>query len=559
MHSFIGQLAEDLRTLFLRIVDEFIKLIVGIRLIGPSNFQRWFIAAGLGGVVGLVSYYFIELLQALTRFLYRADTDNLLYWVHIVPWWWIVMIPTMGGLITGLILWKFTPDGRVRSISHVIEAAALKNGRVHEKHGLASAFASFFSLSMGASAGQEGPLVHLSAVVASRLSAWFHADGMTARDFLACAAAAAIGASFNAPIAGIIFAHEIILRHYSVSSTTPITIASIMGTITGHLLSGGNFAEVQFFQLSVTSYSELPAFLLLGFVSGIVAAILVRSIFIAEDTCDMVQSHFKIPVWARPMIAGLLLGLLAISFPHIIGVGYQSTVKALHGNLAFTEILILVTIKILATSITLGGRMGGGVFSPSLMVGAMIGLAFGLIATSGTDIGAVQLYALAGMAAVSAAVLGAPLSTSLIVLEMTRDWNAALAVLAAVSVACGLAARLMDKSFFLSQLERRGLHIAAGPQAYLLATFKVTSHLSPLRLIEKSVAEYREMGAFVYAHESFEEALPKYEELDVTTLLVLSLPKEKDQQAEAIGQLEYLDVLRIYSHALADTSAEEHD
>ena len=559
MHKFAYQFVRDIKTLFVQIGQEFIKLLLSIRRIGPSHLQLWFIAAALGSVVGFVSFYFIFAMQATTRFLYRADSDNLLYWVHAIPWWWIVLIPTIGGLITGLILSNFTPDGRARSISHVIEAAALKNGRVNEKHGLASAFANFVSLAMGASAGQEGPLVHLGSIISSRLSTWLHADGMTARDFLACAAAASIGASFNAPIAGIIFAHEIILRHYSLSSTTPITIASIMGTIAGHLLSGGNFAQVQFFQLSVTSYSELPAFLLLGVISGIVASILVRSIFIAEDTGDRLESHFSIPMWARPTIAGLLLGLLAINFPHIIGVGYQSMVEALRGNIPFGEILVLVTIKVIATSITLGGRMGGGVFSPALMIGAMTGLAFGFVATTGTEIGTVQLYALAGMAAVSAAVLGAPLSTSLIVFEMTRDWNAALAVLAAVSVACGLATRLMDKSFFLSQLERRGLHIAAGPQAYLLATFKVTSHLQPLKLIAKRVAQYQEMGAFVYANESFEEAFPKYEQLDVISLLVLSVPKENDQKPEVIGQLDYLDVLRVYSHALADTSAEEHD
>ncbi len=540
---------------------EYQRIIEVVRRVGPSQLQLWVLAVVLGGIVGFVAYYFTLASGWLTRFLYNSDTNNLLYYVHTLPRWWIVLVPTLGGLLTGLILWRFTDDGRVRVIAQVIEAAATKNGRVDERSGWASAAASFLTISMGGSTGQEGPIVHLGATISSSIARWINADGMTGREMLACAASAAVASSFNAPIAGIIFAHEIILRHYSLASFTPIAIASIAGTVTGHLLTGGNFVEIQFFQLAVATYSELPAFALLGLVSGLLAVIVMRALFLAEDLGDIIQSKLAIRVWMRPMLAGLILGLIAIGFPHIIGIGYQTTLKALQGNLDVDEVLILVTIKVIAVAVTYGGRMGGGVFSPSLMIGALTGLAFGIIATSfADDTSAVQLYALAGMAAVSAAVLGAPLSTAIIVFEMTHDWQASLAVMTAVAVANGVATRLVNKSFFLTQLERRGLHIAAGPQAYLQSMIKVRANLRPCELDVQKIEELRAQSAFVYANQSFEEAFPVFERTGAASILVLELDRtETPEDNPVIGQLNYIDALRIYSQALAQTSAEEHD
>lgn len=560
------------------------RIMAAIRQFGPSQFQKWVLAALLGFVSGLAAYYFAETSARLLRFLFSlrlnqavegagAGAGNLIEAIGQSPWWWVVFVPSLGGLLTGLILHAFTGDGRVQSISHVIEGAALKQGRVEEKSGAASVAASFLTLGMGGSTGQEGPIVHLGALIASKLSNWIRADGMNARDLLACAAAAGIGASFNAPIAGIIFAHEIILRHYSISSFTPITIASIVGTIAGHLLSGGNFVEIRLLELEVTRYSEIPAFILLGILSGFVAVLCVRAIFLAEDIGDLLERKLGIWRWARPMIGGALLGLIALSFPHILGTGYQTTISALSGEFALAHVIMLTLIKALALAITMGARMGGGIFSPSLMIGALSGLGFGLVAVDlGGDIGTAQLYALAGMAAVSAAVLGAPLSTSVIIFEMTNNWSAALVVLASVSVASGIAGRMLDKSFFLTQLERRGLHIAAGPQAYLQAMFKVRTHMKPLSLKKKKIAKLKEAGAVIGVGQSFEEAFLLFKKLDCTTLLVMGRTGSGEAQSEGegarkaeldeeiiSGQLDYIDALRLYSEALANTSAEEHD
>ena len=227
---------------------------------------------------------------------------------------------------------------------------------------------------------------------------------------------------------------------------------------------------------------KLPAFLLLGVVCGLVASALMHSMLFAEDMASYLQRRMRVPRWLRPAVAGALLGLTAIWFPHVIGVGYETTSRALTGELVLHEAFVFAVIKVFAVAITIGGRMGGGVFSPSLMVGALTGLTFGLIATNlFPDIsGAHTLYALAGMGAVAAAVLGAPISTTLIVFELTGDWQTGLAVMVAVSISTALGAQLVHRSYFLTQLERRGVRLAAGPQAYLLAMFRARDVMRPL-------------------------------------------------------------------------------
>lgn len=204
-------------------------------------------------------------------------------------------------------------------------------------------------------------------------------------------------------------------------------------------------------------YWELPAFLILGLVCGVVALALMRSVFWSEDVFDRVQVRLGFPRWLRPALAGVLLGGMAIYAPQIIGIGYEVTTLALTGHLLLYEAIVFAVLKVIAVSITFGGRMGGGIFSPSLMLGALTGLAFGLIATAVIPAysGAATTYALAGLGAVAASVLGAPVSTTLNVFELTNDWYIAIAVLAAVSTATAVSSRSANRSFFLEHSARR--------------------------------------------------------------------------------------------------------
>ncbi|MFT4701451.1 MAG: CIC family chloride channel protein, partial [Yoonia sp.] len=419
--------------------------LVTIKREGPTQIQFWFIALIVGIAAGFAALGFRLAVDWLQSALYQAnDVSRLHSEATKLLWYHIVLIPACGGLIVGLILHYFTEDGRSRSVADVIEGAALKEGRVQVRRGFASAAASLVTLSSGGSTGREGPVVHMAAVLSTVVCRFIRADGITGRDLLGCAVAAAVSASFNTPIAGALFALEIVLRHFAVHAFAPIVIASVAGTVINRLAFGDVTEFVLPAQNALNFYVELPAFLLLGLLCGIIAVILMRSIFWTEDLANHLQKKTGLPGFLRPAIAGVLLGLIAVQFPQIIGVGYETTTQALSGNLTFQTAVMIACVKVVAVAITMGGRMGGGVFSPALMLGALTGLAFGIVATSlfPNVSGEGSLYALAGMGAVAAAVLGAPISTSLIVFELTGDWQTGLAVMVAVSMSTAVASKL---------------------------------------------------------------------------------------------------------------------
>ncbi len=531
---------------------------------GPSQFQFWLIALFIGVAAGFAALFFRKGITWLQVMLYGVDDPRHLHTLaSALPWYWILVIPIAGGLAVGIILQRFTPDGKVRAVADVIAGAALNDGRVERRAGLASAAASLITLGMGGSSGREGPVVHLAGVIATWVSTRINANGVNGRDLLGCAVAAAVSASFNAPIAGALFALEVVLRHFAIHAFAPIAIASVAGTVINRM----EFGDITEFSMSVSSvlefYVELPAFLILGLVCGVVAAVLIRAVFFAEDVGDDLCRRLHIPGWLRPAIAGGMLGGLGIGFPHIIGVGYETTSAALTGKLLLQEAIVFAVLKVVAVAITLGGRMGGGIFSPSLMLGALTGLAFGLIATAlfPEVSGAHTVYALAGMGAVAAAVLGAPISTTLIVFELTGDWQIGLAVMVAVSTSTALGTRLVTHSFFLSQLKRRGIHLAEGPQAYLLSMTAVAGLMRPAgddsAPSEEVCRAMIEKGIYIDIGSTLETAMPVFDAHEVNYLPVIA-QSGGDAQPVYKGVLYHVDALKAFNLALATLSREEH-
>jgi len=534
-----------------------------VRTRGPGKVTFWFIALLIGIAAGFAALFFRKGINWLQATLYGTEDVQYLHtFLSGLDWYWVVLIPTLGGLTVGLILHRFTPDARARSVADVILGAALHEGRVERRAGIASAIASWITLSTGGSSGREGPVVHMAGVISTWVSEKIDADGITGRDLLGCAVAAAVSASFNAPIAGALFALEVVLRHFAVHAFAPIVIASVAGTVINRIEFGGvtefvlpTYGDLQF-------YVELPAFLLLGLTCGMVAVLLMRSIFWAEDFGNHLQGRLRLPRWLRPAIAGAMLGIIALWFPHIIGVGYETMSLALTGELMLYEAIVFTILKVAAVAITLGGRMGGGVFSPSLMIGALTGLSFGLIATGVfPDVsGSSSLYALAGMGAVAAAVLGAPISTTLIVFELTGDWQTGLAVMVAVSLSTALASRLVDRSFFLTQIERRGVHLAAGPQAYLLSMFTAARVMrrpdDPRAADEETCWELINEGTYIDGTATLEQAMPLFEASGARFIPVVTL--SANAPPDLLGALFHVDALKAYNRALAATAAEEH-
>ena len=431
------------------------------------------------------------------------------------------------------------------------------------KFGLVSTLVSLLTLTTGGSTGREGPVVHLAAVISTWISNFMNAENISARDLLGCAVAAAVSASFNAPIAGTLFALEAILRHFAIHAFAPIAIASVAGTIIGRFFYGNVTEFTLGNETAFAFYSELPAFMILGLICGIVSVAFIRTIFLIDDFASKVQHKNNIPFWLRPTLAGFILGVIAIKFPHIIGVGYETTSDALTGQFALKTIFMFAIIKVVAVVVTMAGRMGGGIFSPSLMIGALTGLAFGLVATSAfpSASGSETLYALAGMGAVAAAVLGAPISTTLIVFELTGNWQVGLAVMAAVSTSTALTSKLVDKSFFLNQLTRRNLNLINGSQFYLVREKSVGDVMKKNHLDLVVDVEFEKdifIGKnFIALDNSLEFALQVFDQDNVDYLFVFQSEKEKDI-SNIVGVIYHLDALRIYTKALIKNSQEEH-
>jgi len=529
----------------------------------PTRLLFWGIALVLGIGSGLIAVGFRLAISQLQRLFYSADDVMLASAAQAMPWYTIVFVPIFGGLTVGLLMRFFNKDRPAQGVAEVIEGAAMNNGRVSIREGLASAVAAVITLSTGGSSGREGPIVHLAAVVSSYISIRLNANGITARDLMGCAVAAAVSAMFNAPIAGAVFAMEVILRHFALHAFAPIVIAAVAGTVVNRLVFGEATEFVLIDSTALQFYAELPAFFLLGLFCGLLAVVQMRAVFWTDGFASRMMKLARLPALFRPMIAGLLLGLLALSFPHIIGVGYETTAHALTGDMLLYQAIVFTVLKVIAVAITLGGRMGGGIFTPSLMIGAMGGLAFGIVATGifPQNSGSQTLYALAGMGAVAAAVLGAPLSTTLIVFELTGDWQTGLAVLVAVSMSTALASRFVDHSFFLTQLERRNIHLAAGPQSYLLAMFSVAT-IMRARGTAKAAGDQAcwdlvEQGIYVDGNATLEAAMPLFEQGDLDFIPVVTLAGE-DQPPELWGALFHVDALRAHNQAMRDTAAEEH-
>lgn len=526
-----------------------------------DQFLLWPVALAVGVVTAYAVLGFRFAIIWIEGQVYMADDWKIHSHAATLDWWHVLLVPVIGGLIVGQIL-RLSPSKRARGIDDVIHSAAMNSGRISKRQGAASATAALVTLSMGGSTGREGPAVHIGAVIASWISDRLNAAPITARDILGCAAAAAVSASFNAPLAGALFALEVVLRHYALHSFGPIVVSSVAAAVVSRIHLG-DIAQFDLPVHTLTFYWEMPAFMILGIVCGLVGVVMMRGLFLAERIGDRVQAALSLPDMFRPAVAGLALGVIAIWFPHIIGVGYETTFSALTSRYVFFTAVIFAVVKVIAVAITFSGRMGGGVFSPAVMVGALTGAAFGNLATAIFPMisGVESLYALAGMGAVAAAVLGAPISSTLIVFELTGDYQAAIAVMVSVSLASVVSDRMGARSFFMSQLGRRGLHLSDGPQGYLAATMKV-GHLMRARGDENCAPdsgcfELIEQGAALGPNETLDRALPMFEQLSGAYLPVQSEPDENGKR-ELIGAIFHVDALRAYSRALEEELREEH-
>lgn len=415
------------------------------------------LAIGVGLAAGYGSIGFRLVIAELQFFLFGDGGEQLATIARALPAWQIVLVPTLGGLLVGIIVAYVLPGKVPAGVPDVIEAAALHSGRMSLRNSLAATALSAGSIACGASVGREGPIVHLGAAIGSYVARYVDLNAPLTRTLLGCGTAAGVAAAFNAPIAGVFFALEVVVGHYGLGAFSPVVLASVMGTMISRIHFGEDVAFVVS-ETGITSFWEMPAFLLLGLLCGGVAVGMMRGVGLVQQAHDRLAT----PKVLRPVLAGLVVGLLAISYPEILGVGYEATDNALHGHYALHLLIVLAILKAAASCLCLGSLFGGGWFSPALFVGAMVGGAFGIVAGGifPALASSPATYALIGMGAVAGSVLGAPISTTIMIFELTSNYGVAFALMVSTAVAAVLSKEVFGHSVFTYMLELRGISLS---------------------------------------------------------------------------------------------------
>lgn len=424
------------------------------------------LALVMGAVASYGAIAFRYLYLMIQGVSFGTFADTLYTQAQNLPAWQILLVPTAGGLLIGLFVHYFIPGRRPHAVADVMEAVAVRSGRIGMRAALGSAVVSAASIGVGGSVGREGPVVHLGAALCSFISRRLGLSRSLTINLLGCGVAAAISSSFNAPIAGTFFALEVIIGHYALTAFAPIVLASVTGAMIARA-HFGNFPAFIVPENPIVSPLEFPSFALLGVVSAGVAIIMMKSIGYTQQFAG----KSPLPTWTNPMIGGFLVGVIALVFPQVLGVGYGTTDVALKEQLELSLLIALLAAKMAAIALSLGMGFGGGVFSPSLFLGAMLGGAFGIIAAAPFPelASGHSAYTLVGMGAVAGAVLGAPISTILIVFELTGDYAVTVAVMVAVVISSVITQQVFGGSYFSVQLDRRGLNLRRGREAGLLA------------------------------------------------------------------------------------------
>ncbi|MDC8804396.1 chloride channel protein [Halomonas pacifica] len=408
-----------------------------------------------------------------------------------------LLVPTLGGLVVGQ-LHRGLPDGRPHTPADAIAAVQTRRGRLPARAGGLSALSALVSLGAGASVGQYGPLVHLGATLGSQAARLLRLGRSEDNITIACGVAAAIAAAFNAPLAGIVFAHEVVLRHYALRAFAPVAAAAIVG----HVLATQWLAQGALFHIAdpaVPRPWEFALFLVLGGLGALVAGAYMHAIL----GMGRLAQRLPLPLSLRPALAGALLGLTALWVPDILGMG-QETLRfaTLAGAYGGGELLLVLGLKLAATALCLGLGFAGGVFSPALVIGTLFGALAGTLVMG---LGGAQetfiFYAVCGMVAVTAPVIGAPLTTLLIVFELTGSYALTTAALASVTLASPLAAQLFGRSLFDIQLARRGLDLSAGRGRAVLQEARLAElisqdavTLSPETPLERAISRLGRAG-----------------------------------------------------------------
>ncbi|HTU87265.1 MAG TPA: chloride channel protein [Solirubrobacteraceae bacterium] len=452
--------------------------------LGGSRLGLIVMALAVGGGAGLGAVGFRELIFGFTwlatgyqQFGQQGHIDSR----HLVflGLGFLVVIPVVGGLLYGPLIQRFAREARGHGVPEVMLAVAENGGRIRPPVTIVKALASAICIGAGGSVGREGPIVQIGSAFASTLGQVVRMSESRLRIIVACGAAGGIAATFNAPITGLFFGFEIVLREFSLDAM----FATILAAVSADLVSRAFFGSAPFFTgmphgLVVGNDFSYLLIAVLGLASGLIGVGFKTFLYRLEDAVDELWKGR--PEWARPAVGGIALGLLLLALPQMYGVGYPVMNKVVAGHVVLWLIVIFMLGKIVAASLTLSIGGSGGVFAPSLFTGAMAGMAFGIGARHvfGSSIGPPAMYAVIAMGGVFGAAAQAPLTSIASVVEMTGNFTLTLPVMLATGIAAALSKRLTYGSIYTTKLLRRGIDIER-PKAAILQSITVAEVMRP--------------------------------------------------------------------------------
>lgn len=391
--------------------------------------------------------------------------------------WTVLFVPIIGGIAVGLITYYLIKVERHHGVTSIMEAVALAGGRLRYRRMPAKALASALSIGAGASVGPEDPSVQIGASFGSMFGQWLRLSDERVRMLVAAGAAAGVAAASNAPIAGVFFAMEIILGEIGGRAFSVVVMAAVISAVFTQAVSG---AQPAFHVPPYTFNSawELPLYLGLGLIAGPLAALYVRVLYAAKDFFH----NLDVPRWLRPAIAGAMVGVVGIWLPQLFGTGYP-TIEGLFGGPVLPVLLLiaLLVAKLVLTPASIAGGFLGGVFAPSLFLGAVLGMAYGEIAQYlFPGLGIVPgAFAMVGMAAMLAGAVHAPLTAILLLFEMTNDYRIILPLMFAVVISMVVSQWIERDSVYTLGLKRAGIRLDKGRDLEVLDAITVAEIMQP--------------------------------------------------------------------------------
>jgi CIC family chloride channel protein len=438
-----------------------------------EHFHLIWMAVLVGFIAGLASILFKLMIHFFQDIFWRAP--SILAAVQTQPWYFTILIPAAGGLLVGPLIYYGAREAKGHGVPEIMESMVFRRGKIRNQVAVVKALASSICIGSGGSSGREGPIVQISSSLASTMGQIFNVKEKGMRTLVAAGAGAGIGATFNAPIAGALFAVEVILGEFGVFAFSPIIVASVIATLTSRFIAG-DFSSFTVPKYTLSSIWEIGPYVLLGVVCGFVAILFIEILYFLEDRFDRLRTH---PV-IKPALGGLLVGVLGLGFPQVFGVSYETMDAGLLSQLGLWLAFVLVFAKILATSLTLGSGGSGGIFAPSLFLGAMTGNVVGSVFHSAfpNSMSSPGAFSLVGMGAVVAAATHAPITAIIIIFELTNDYKIILPLMLSCIIASFISVGIHRDSIYTMKLRRRGIFFKEGREVNILRSLAVKDFIS---------------------------------------------------------------------------------